>query len=124
MTYKTFLTSMEIIKKLSQISLPIEKTFKIFSLLEEVSNQYDVFVKTYNNLKERFPHEDFEGGRIKFKSEEDAKVFVQEEDKMFNMEVPFSKDYKKIELTTADLKDSNITPLEMFQLKDFFDFKE
>lgn len=124
MTYKAFLTAMDVIKKLSQVSLPIEKTFKVFSLLEKMSNQQDTFVKTYDNLKARFPHENLEDGRMKFQTEADAKAFVQEEDDLFNVEVPLSKEYKKIELTTADLKDSNITPLEMFQLKDFFDFKE
>jgi hypothetical protein len=121
MTVETILNAYQALKKLEDFALPIEKSYALYLLNEEIDKKYKFFMQKEKDLIETYQASIGNEGMISFNSKEDMEAFQVEHEKIFNLEI---EDFKinKITLTKEDLGENKISSKEVSVLIPFIDF--
>lgn len=102
------------VKKLLELTLPIEKAYKVYQLAKQLDDQRAFFIAEEAKLVEKFSCTTNEDGSINFPSEKAKTNFIKEYTEL----TEYSPcEIKAVELNITDLKGVDFTPLGLAMLE-------
>lgn len=106
---------------LSQMQLPINIAYKVYSLIKKLDEPYKFAMEQEKKLIEKYKGEFKNDGSISFASIDDKVAFQKEFFELQNLEHDI--DFEKIIIKTDDLGKQTITAADIFALEGFVAFE-
>ena len=119
MTAIQLINSLPVIQKLMDLKLPVKKAYSIYTLAKQINDNREFFIKEEKKIIDKFNVTILESGNLEFKSPEDQLQFIEEHNELSNYEV---EDFNIIELSFDDLKEAELSALEIAALDGIIKF--
>lgn len=119
MTQIQIIEAMPAIRKLLNASFPAKKAYQIYLLSKQINSIYDFFIAEERKLVQKFRAKNIEDKKISFDNAGDAEQFENEYKALQNLEIT---DITAVALNEEDVKDIELTPLDIFYLEGLINF--
>lgn len=116
-TAQTIFNSINSLKNLYTLKLPMKKAYALYQLLNEIEQQTTFFVEKEKELVEKYAGKIGENGQILFEEEQKAKDFNKEHQELMSVEIDLSTD--KITLSETEIGDATFSPQDIANLISF-----
>ena len=113
-TAQTIFNSVNSLKSLYTLKLPMKKAYALYQLLSEIEKQTAFFIEKEKELVEKYSGKVDENGQIIFEEEQKAKDFNKEHQELMSIEVDLSVD--KIVLSEAEVGEATFSPQDIANL--------
>ena len=109
-----------ILAKIINFDLPIYKAKEIYLLIKKIEEHYKFALEHEKKIIKDCSGVIQDDGSIKFDTPENAQLFKQKSEELYNMEVDI--DFSPIHLNYDDVRDQKLKPIDIFNLEDFIVF--
>ena len=113
------MNALPVLQKVMKLSLPIKKSFKIYTLAKQVNDTRDFFIKEEKKIIDKYEVKVLENGSLEFKDIEAQRGFTKEHNELLDYELEGST---AIDLTFDDLKDAKLSAIEVATLEGIINF--